>query len=266
MTAHWYTGDATYDTVLTIGFVFAACTLAGSLVITSPYGRFASERFGVSLNPRLGWWLMELPATVVFAVFFLRIDTDRVHEVTPVVLAGIWTLHYLNRGWFFPLSLRVAPGRKASFSVTVLLAGIAVTAAHGYLNATWFTTYGDHLDRSWLHDPRFLTGLVVYLVGFALIVSSERVVRNLRPKGGGGTTRYAVPYGGGFRWVSSPAYLGELLAWSGFALLTWGLAGVLILLITAANLVPRALATHRWYREEFPDYPSDRKALIPGLL
>ncbi len=35
---------------------------------------------------------------------------------------------------------------------------------------------------------------------------------------------------------------------------------------TAANLVPRAIAHHRWYRQRFPDYPPERKALIPGLL
>ena len=38
------------------------------------------------------------------------------------------------------------------------------------------------------------------------------------------------------------------------------------LALSAANLVPRALATHRWYRERFPDYPQDRKALIPFVL
>lgn len=35
---------------------------------------------------------------------------------------------------------------------------------------------------------------------------------------------------------------------------------------TAVNLVPRALAHHRWYREHFEDYPRQRKALIPFVL
>ena len=78
-----------------------------------------------------------------------------------------------------------------------------------------------------------------------------------------GTKEYRIPRGGLFRWVSSPSYLTELGAWAGFALCTWSLAGVFIFLISAANLVPRAFATHRWYRERFPDYPPERKALIP---
>jgi hypothetical protein len=35
---------------------------------------------------------------------------------------------------------------------------------------------------------------------------------------------------------------------------------------TAANLVPRALSHHRWYQANFPDYPHERRALLPGLL
>ncbi|MCV7095378.1 hypothetical protein H7H99_09725, partial [Mycobacterium kubicae] len=131
-------------------------------------------------------------------------------------------------------------------------------------------------DSAWLRDPRFLVGLAIYLCGFALLLSSESIVRNLRDKknlGGGtsglragGSSEYRIPFGGGFRFVTSPAYLGELIAWSGFALLTWALPGVVILLITAGNLIPRALATHRWYQEKFTDYPTDRKALIPYLI
>jgi 3-oxo-5-alpha-steroid 4-dehydrogenase 1 len=37
-------------------------------------------------------------------------------------------------------------------------------------------------------------------------------------------------------------------------------------LYTAANVGPRALVNHRWYRERFPDYPKQRKALIPFLF
>jgi 3-oxo-5-alpha-steroid 4-dehydrogenase 1 len=53
---------------------------------------------------------------------------------------------------------------------------------------------------------------------------------------------------------------------TGFAIATWSLGATFILLITIANLVPRAFQTHRWYREKFPDYPRERRVLIPFLL
>ncbi|GAB2641171.1 phosphatidylethanolamine N-methyltransferase family domain-containing protein [Nocardia goodfellowii] len=261
----WYTGNTTYDTVLTVAFAFAAFVLIGGMFAQSPYGRFASTKVGFNLNPKLGWWLMEIPATVVFAVFYLS-GPNR-FEPVPLVLAGIWLLHYGNRGWFFPLSIRQVPGKRSSFNVSVLAAGMFVTALHGYLNGSFFShDYLNQYGTQWLTDPRFLAGLLVYLSGFALLVRSEWIVRNLRDKKNPGTTEYKIPFGGGFRFVTSPAYLGELLAWAGFALLTWSWAGVVIFLITAGNLVPRAFATHKWYRERFADYPAERKALIPYII
>lgn len=262
----WYTGDPVFDTVLAIGLAFSVITFLGSIFIPSPYGRFAAEGKGINLHPKLGWWLMEIPASVVFLWFFLRSNPDS-WTITTLVLAGIWIIHYGNRGWFFPLSLRTAPGARSTFSVMVMVLGVFVTGIHGYLHALWFTRYGTHLTVEWLVDPRFLIGLAIYALGLFLILSSESVMRHLRPPNPPpDAPRYRIPYGWAFRWVSSPQYLGEIIAWTGFAILTWGLPGVMILLISASNLVPRALATHRWYREKFPDYPADRRALIPYVL
>ena len=67
-----YTGDTFYDTALAAGFVIAALTALGAMFIRTPYGRFADESFGVSLDPRLGWFLMELPAPLSFVYFFVQ--------------------------------------------------------------------------------------------------------------------------------------------------------------------------------------------------
>ena len=54
----WYTGDPTYDTVLTFSFVLVALVFIGGAFVKSPYGRFASDGFGINLSPRLGWFLI----------------------------------------------------------------------------------------------------------------------------------------------------------------------------------------------------------------
>ena len=146
--------------------------------------------------------------------------------------------------------------------------GWLVTSLHGYLHAAFFTRYGPHYDTSWLVDPRFLVGMPIYLASLALNLHSDAILRGLRSREevAAGVRTYRVPRGGLFRWVTSPSYLTELTGWAGLALATWSLAGVFILAISAANLVPRALSTQRWYRERFPDYPMERRALIPFLL
>jgi protein-S-isoprenylcysteine O-methyltransferase Ste14 len=83
---------------------------------------------------------------------------------------------------------------------------------------------------------------------------------------GPGESGYKIPRGGLFRWLSCPNYFGEILEWSGWAIATWSVPGLAFALWGAANLVPRARATHRFYRETFPDYPKERRALVPGLL
>ena len=34
---------------------------------------------------------------------------------------------------------------------------------------------------------------------------------------------------------------------------------------TFANLAPRAWSHHKWYRKKFPDYPKQRRAVIPFI-
>src|SRR5688500_17469502 len=109
----WYTGDARYDTLLTGALAFAAFVFIASWFLPAPYGRFASPRLGVSVGPRLGWFLMELPATLSFLYFFVR--GPRRAELVPLVLLVVWLVHYANRGFYFPLSIRASKGERASF-------------------------------------------------------------------------------------------------------------------------------------------------------
>ena len=263
---NWYTGNTVYDTVLFLGFIFVLLIIIGAKLTQSPYGIFGSKKMGINLHPKAGWILMELPATLVFIFFFIR--GTRSGELVPILFCVIWLIHYANRGFIFPLLMRVAKSELKSFSIIVAASGLLVTTMHGYLNATFFTDYGKHLTSEWLTDPRFIIGIVIYYSGFILTVHSESIIRNLRDKKeiDAGKTEFKIPYGGGFRFVSSPMYLGEMTAWAGFAIFTWSLAGVLIFSITAANLIPRTFAMHKWYKEKFENYPQERKALIPFLL
>ncbi len=81
-----------------------------------------------------------------------------------------------------------------------------------------------------------------------------------------GETGYRIPRGFLFEKISCPNYLGEVVEWTGWALAAWSLPGLSFAVWTAANLLPRALTHHRRYRKTFPDYPADRKAIVPGIL
>ena len=78
--------------------------------------------------------------------------------------------------------------------------------------------------------------------------------------------RYSIPQGGGFKYVSNPQYLGELVGWFAWCLWSYNPGGVVVFLISVVNLVPRAFEQHKWYKNKFDNYPAERKALIPFIM
>jgi 3-oxo-5-alpha-steroid 4-dehydrogenase 1 len=254
--------DSTYDTALLVAYITALLAFIGSLVVIAPYGRFGTKS-GLELNPKLGWWLMEIMATVSFLVSYPQ--GPNALKPVPMIFAVLFLIHYANRGWYFPFSLRVDPGAKASFSIVVVVSGLFVTSLHGYLNAMWYSKYCSYLDWDWLLSPTCLFGLALYEISFWSTIWSESIIRSLRDKTPSGP-RYQIPRGFLFEYITSPQYLTELLGFAGWAIMTWSPAGLFIFLISAANLVPRAVETHKWYQEKFKEeYPKQRRILIPFL-
>ena len=176
------------------------------------------------------------------------------------MLFGLWQLHYIYRTFIFPLRMRGSGKRKP---VLTVLFAVFFNGANGPMNAYGVTVLGEHLDASWLSSPSFIVGVLVFFFGWAVNHHADAVLRNLRKPGESG---YKIPYGGFYRWISSPNYFGEIVEWTGFAIAASTSAAWAFAFFTAANLVPRAVSHHRWYREKFDDYPESRKAVFPFLL
>lgn len=230
------------------------------LFIAAPYGKQERDGWGPGIPMRLGWFILELPAFACMLYFFLQ--GEHRLAVAPLFLFLLWEIHYFHRSFIYPLRLRVKPG--ARYRIILLLPGIAFNAANGTLNGWFLSQLGEHLhSNTWLTDPRFIFGILLFFTGFGTAKYSDAILRNLRQPG---ETGYKIPFGGAYRWVSCPNYLGELLQWCGFAIAAWSLPGLAFACFTAANLIPKALSSHRWYREHFSDYPQERKAILPFLL
>ena len=239
-------------------FAIAVLTFVTLMRLTAPYGRhYSGSGWGPEIPNRAGWVVMELPATALFAVIYFL--GGAASEPAPLALLGIWQCHYVNRTFVYSLRTRTA---GKSMPITVVGSGFAFNVVNAYVNARFISEFGEY-GADWLGDPRFLGGLALFAAGLALNVHSDNILLGLRKPG---RTGYSIPRGGAFRYVSCPNYLGELLEWCGWAVATWSLGGLAFFTCTAANLVPRALSHHRWYRERFADYPAGRKAVIPGVL
>ncbi len=225
--------------------------------VNPPYGRHRSEKWGPEVNNRIGWILMELPTLVLFILIFLSGNAAK--TITTWIFFSIWVAHYLNRIFIFPLRIRTK-GKK--IPVVIIFSGIFFNLMNSSLNAYWLGYLG-YYPIEWLHDPRFIIGISFFVIGFFINQSADTYLINLRK---GGKTGYFMPQKGMFKYISCPNYLGEIMEWTGFAIMTWSLPGLSFAIWTIANLLPRAIHHHKWYLKTFPDYPKNRKALIPWVL
>jgi 3-oxo-5-alpha-steroid 4-dehydrogenase 1 len=239
-------------------FAVAAVVFISLLFMPAPYGRHERRGWGPRLNPTLGWVVMEAPAVLVMALCYILGRPPG--NIIPIVFIAMWELHYIQRTFLFPVLLR---GTKRPWPILLIAFAIVFNTVNGYLNGRWLFYFSPVYPDAWLADPRFILGFELFLAGFIINLHSDHVLRNLRTPGEAG---YRIPRGGLFELVSGANYFGELVEWTGWALATWSLAGLAFAVFTAANLVPRALAHHRWYRARFPDYPKERKAIIPFIL
>jgi 3-oxo-5-alpha-steroid 4-dehydrogenase 1 len=228
------------------------------LFVAAPYGRYLRPGWGPVVSARVGWFVMEIPAVLAMAALYGA--SPRWREPAAFAFFLLWQLHYVPRAVIDPL--RARHGAKA-LPVVIALMGACFNVVNGWLQGAWLFWIGTARTSDWLVSPAFLAGASLFLAGIGINRSADAALRALRPAG---ETGYFVPRGGLYEHVSCPNYLGEIVQWLGWALATWSLPGLAFAVWTIANLLPRALAHHRWYRARFADYPAERRALIPWLL
>lgn len=224
--------------------------------VQAPFGRHTRPGWGPMVDNHLGWVFME--ATVVVVLFTVLSLGSRAPDWPAKVMIGLFVAHYVHRGLIFPWFLRT-PGKK--MPMAIMLSAMGFNVMNGFLLGYFFSHFADY-PENWFIDPRFLVGTALFIAGAALNIHADYTLIRLRKPG---ETGYQIPEGGFFNWISCPNHLGEILEWTGFALLTWSLPGLTFAIWTFANLAPRAVAHHRWYKAHFSTYPATRRALIPGL-
>ena len=108
-----------------------------------------------------------------------------------------------------------------------------------------------------------MIGTLIFFVGMYINIKSDYLINEMKKNKGPG---YHIPNKFLYKYISAPNYFGEIIEWIGWAILTFSISGVVFLLWVIANLFPRAIGHHQWYKNKFEDYPKERKAIIPGII
>lgn len=227
------------------------------LRITAPYGRHAKLQGKYNIDNRLGWLLMELPALVLVPGLVVLGGSWQYGAVR--FFTGLWVGHYFYRAIIFPAILRT-PGKK--MPILILLSAFGFNLVNGFLNGYWLGWLESRDQHDLIVDARVIIGTILFGCGFLIHLYHDRTLIGLRKRDQVG---YQIPRVGLFRLVSCPNFLGEIIQWAGFALMTWNFASLSFLVWTIANLSSRAGDHHRWYQQTFADYPPNRRALVPWI-
>ena len=245
-----------YNYSLILIFSFAILIFIILFFISAPYGKFRRKGWGTVIRSKWAWLIMESPSPILITLFFI-LSADK--NLIMMIFVISWLLHYVYRTFIYPFR---QSGKEKPYPVIIVFMAILFNFLNGFVNG-FGVFYTRHYDLSWLFSWQFITGIIIFISGFIINKTADEKLRDLRE---GSPDEYVIPHGWLFNYISSPHYFGEIIEWAGWAVMTWSLPGFAFFIFTFANLFPRAVSSHRWYKKNFPEYPSDRKAVIPLII
>jgi hypothetical protein len=245
-----------YRIFLILIFSSAVIVFVLLFYISAPYGKFYRKGWGPSVSSKWAWMIMEMPSPVLITFFFA---TSQNKTVVPVVFLIFWLGHYVLRTFIYPFSLS---GKDKPYPLAVAGMAFIFNCLNGFVNG-----YGIfHLlefESTWLFSLQFIIGSLLFIAGYIINKIADEKLRLLRK---GSSEEYVKPEGWLFSYISCPHYFGEITEWLGWAIMTWSLPGFAFFIFTFANLLPRGMSSHNYYKKHFHDYPIKRKAVIPFII
>lgn len=146
-----------------LGFaVLGWLVLAG---IKLNYGRLSSSLAKIYIDPRIGWFVFEVPNLLWAGYFLLRGD--------PLSLGFLlFIVHYVNRDIIYPLRLKT----QTKVPLEIMLSAFCFTAANGYLQGLANAETSNH---SILLKT---AGVVLFFSGMGINIHSDNILQAAKEK------------------------------------------------------------------------------------
>ena len=239
-------------------FLLAIVTFFSQVCKPAPYGKHAEGSGRIPVNSRIAFIISEVfPGIVIFTLTYFLAGQYFDLPIN-IVFYCLFTVHYIHRGIIHPLITKYSNPKVALW---IPLSTTLANVLYHYINAEFIGSA--EYCSGYHYDPRFIIGLILFILGFVINRAADLQLTCLRRKSD--DKEYVIPKGPLFYLISCPNYFGEGLQWFGWTIMTWSLAGLVWWLFTEATFIPRARHNHKWYKNQFLDYPPRRKALIPFI-
>ncbi|MFA7033324.1 MAG: DUF1295 domain-containing protein [Bacteroidales bacterium] len=250
----------TYNLIIIIMLILAAVVYIALQYFKAGYGFLRDSKWGPAIPNKVGWVIMEAPVFILMCLMYAL--SDRVANITLIIITLLFLTHYFQRTFIFPFLIR----GKGTMPIVIILMGMIFNTVNAYIQGKWlyYLSPESMYTLAWLKTPQFICGTIIFIFGMYVNLHSDYIIRHLRQDGDSG---HYIPMGGTFKYVSSANYFGEIMEWVGFAILTWSVAGAVFAIWTCANLVPRANSLYHKYEEEFGEEFTSlhRKRIFPFI-
>jgi len=217
--------------------------------ITPAYGMTFNSRWGMSVNSKIGWMIMETPVFVFMAALYIISLVVGIKDFNPVTLIILlfFQAHYIERSFIFPPLMRC----NSKMPISIIAIGFIFNTCNAFMQGGWlfFFSPDGKYPIEYLYSPVFIIGCIVFILGMVINIHSDCIIRALRKDKN--DTNYYIPRGGLFKYVNSANYLGEVVEWIGFAILASATSGWVFVLWTMANIIPRSKAVYEKYTQFF---------------
>ena len=109
----------------------AAVVFVALYFLKAGYGMFRDSRWGISLNNKVAWVLMEAPVFIVMALLWW--GSERRFETAPLIIFLLFELHYFQRSFVFPFLMK----GKSRMPVSIMLMGVVFNVLNGFMQGEW---------------------------------------------------------------------------------------------------------------------------------
>jgi steroid 5-alpha reductase family enzyme len=180
--------------------------------------------------------------------------------------------HYIHRTFIFPFKIKNSKNNPIEITLmafTFCFFNAIMINRSILLFSNYFNKDSNDFILSII---QILIGYFIFFLGMYINIKHDYLMISYRKKNKD-KSEYILPRGYLYELISCPNYFGELLEWLGFAILTGTFSGFVFFISTFANLFPRAIKYHNWYKNKFKDEfnnkkdnVKDRKAIIPYII
>ncbi|XP_060078515.1 polyprenol reductase-like [Ylistrum balloti] len=159
---------------------------------------------------------------------------------------------------------------NSKMSLVIYMVGVLFYSSIGIsilaLSEAGTISLDDFYSLSWLHWYAVILFLYASFKQFSV---NKKMAKLRQDKNGNVTnTKHHIPHGDLFEYVSCPHFLMEIILYFAISTLVgWEHEVCFCLwLFVLTNQLIEGYLVHKWYKETFPKYPPERKAVVPYLL